>query len=104
MSEELKQISDKLDSLRDSIQKRVDILISLQLRNQLKNKKTTTREQIAFLSSLGLKYDEIANVFGKSAGYIASELTHLKKKSKKKAKEESKDMESQNRGEEENEY
>lgn len=69
------------------IQKRLDIFIALLLKEKLKNDKSLTmKELINLLSSLGLKYNEIANIFGKTPSYISSELTQIKKKKKKGVK------------------
>jgi hypothetical protein len=62
------------------IQKRLDVLISLTINRELKEDKSVTKKQIInALSSLGLKYTEIAAIFGKSPSYIASELSIAKK-------------------------
>ena len=69
------------------IQKRLDIFIALLLKEKLKKDKSLTmKELINLLSSLGLKYTEIANIFGKTPSYISSELTQMKKKKKKGVK------------------
>lgn len=69
------------DELLMSIQKRLDVLIALSLRKEMKQDKSLkTRDMIVMLSALGLKYTDIANIFGKSASYIASELTLIKKR------------------------
>jgi len=68
--------ADKLDKLIS----RVDILISILLEPKLDGKKTTIREQVEFLNTHGLEYKEIARLFNKSPGYIASELTLIRKK------------------------
>lgn len=59
--------------------KRLDVLIHLQLKQQAQSG-TSTREQIGILNSLGLNYNEIATIIGRSGSYVASELTLLKKK------------------------
>lgn len=79
----------KDDSENDilNIQKRLDVLIALILKKELKeNKSLTMTELIDFLSSFGLKYNEIANICGKSPSYISSELTRIKKKEFKNAR------------------
>jgi hypothetical protein len=77
----------KLEIIMIDIQKRLDILIALLLKEKLKNDKSLTmKELINLLSSLGLKYTEIANIFGKTPSYISSELTQIKKKKKKGVK------------------
>ena len=51
---------------------------------------------------MGLDYKEIAEIFGRSQSYIASELTQIKKKSKK-GQEQLKDVKSENTEVKENE-
>lgn len=69
------------------ILKRIDVLIALILKRELKeNKSLKMIELIDFLSSFGLNYNEIANICGKSPSYIASELTRIKKKGLKNAR------------------
>jgi len=53
------------------------------LKELSEKQKLTTRDQIGLLNSMRLDYKEIAEIFGRSHTYIASELTQLKKKSKK---------------------
>jgi len=75
---------DNLENILLDIQKRLDVLIALILKKELKeNKSLTMTDLIDLLSSLGLKYTEIANIFGKSPSYIASELTKIKKRGSK---------------------
>ena len=77
----------KTEELLSNIQKRLDVLISLNLRREMKEDRSLTmREVIILLSSLGLKYTEIATIFGKSASYISSELTLAKKRGAQNAK------------------
>lgn len=71
------------DETLKNIQKRLDVLIALTLKREMKEDESTTmRDLIAILSSLGLKYTEIASIFGKSSSYIASELTQIRKTTK----------------------
>jgi hypothetical protein len=79
-------MSQKLneDNLLLSIQQRLDVLIALSLKKEMKKDKSLKmRDMIVMLSSLGLKYTDIANILGRSPSYIASELTLMKKKGKK---------------------
>ncbi len=77
----------KVEIIMIDIQKRLDILIALLLKEKLKNDKSLTmKELINLLSSFGLKYNEIANIFGKTPSYISSALTQIKKKKKKGVK------------------
>ena len=72
------------NEILNNIQKRLDILIALSIKKELKEDKSLTmREVISFLDSMDLKYTDIAKLFGKSSSYIASEITLLKKRSKK---------------------
>jgi len=78
---------DDLESYILDIKKRLDVLIALILKKELvENRSLTMTELINFLSSFGLKYNEIANICGKSPSYISSELTRLKKKDLKNAR------------------
>lgn len=75
---------DNLENILLDIQKRLDVLIALILKKELKeNKSMTMTDLIDLLSSLGLIYTEIANIFGKSPSYISSELTRIKKREAK---------------------
>lgn len=64
----------------DAVKRRLDVIIGLMLKQQSKD--MTAREQIALLNSMGLKYNEIAQVLGKNAKYISKELAVLKKSAK----------------------
>lgn len=77
--EELKKLNQNLQKLIS----RNSVLVNLLLKDPSEKQKLTTRQQIEMLSSMGLDYKEIAEIFGRSPSYIASELTQLKKKSKK---------------------
>lgn len=68
----------------EPIIKRLNVLINLAILKDIRGKKTlTARDYISILDSMGLRYLEIAEIFGKSPSYIASELTQLKKKGDK---------------------
>jgi len=62
----------------DDVLKRLDILIYILLRQE-KLQEMTGRDHIGLLTSLGLRDIEIANILGKSRGYIASERTKIRK-------------------------
>ena len=67
-----------------AITKRLDALLYI-LMKQVKVQEMSTREQIGLLNSIGLKDTEIARIFGgKTRGYIASELSQLRKKKRGK--------------------
>lgn len=75
------------EDLLINIKKRLDVLIALIIRKEIKeNKSITMREIISFLSSLNLKYTEIADILGRSPSYISSEITLVKKGDKKNVK------------------
>ena len=78
------------------------MLVNLLLKDPSEKQKLTTRQQIEMLNSMGLDYKEIAEIFGRSQSYIASELTQIKKKSKK-GQEQLKDVKSENTEVKENE-
>jgi DNA-binding CsgD family transcriptional regulator len=63
------------------IERRLDVLIRLMLR-PTDVQEMTNREQIALLSSAGLRDTEIANILGKTRSYVASEMTQVRKKEK----------------------
>ncbi len=68
----------------EEITKRIDIIIYLLIKQRLEKETVTNREIISELVDRGLKDIEIANIFGKSRSYIASEITQLKKPKNKK--------------------
>ena len=73
-----------MEELMNDIRKRLDVLIALNIKNELKNDThLTMREVISFLDSLGLKYTEIAKIFGKTPSYVAGEISKIKKGGKK---------------------
>ncbi len=74
---------NKKEEPNEDIIKRLNALIYLNIKREMKeNKSESVREYILLLNSLGFRYNEIANIFGKSPTYIASELTLMKKKGK----------------------
>jgi AraC-like DNA-binding protein len=68
----------------EEITKRIDIIIYLLIKQRLEKETVTNREIISELVDRGLKDIEIANIFGKSRSYIASEITQMKKPKNKK--------------------
>ena len=71
MKNELRRIVTRLDAM---------IALSLlQIRDGV-----SAREQIKILNQTGLKYGEIASILGRSASYVASELTTIKKQKEKR--------------------
>lgn len=68
-------------NLLTTIQKRLEVLIYLQLRrNEIEE--MNVGEQFVLLKRLGFDDSEIANLFGKTRGYVSSEITRLKKRKK----------------------
>ncbi len=64
----------------EEILKRLNILIALNLQSFSKKKEELdTRGQIAFLSGLKLKTNEIAEILGKTSNYINKELFYIRK-------------------------
>lgn len=66
------------------IKRRLDVIIALILKQHAKDG-MTAREQIMFLNTIGLKDHEIAQIFGKSRGYVAKEISIMKRTVKKKS-------------------
>lgn len=80
------EILEELRKLNKNLQKlilRNNLLTNISLKEFGEKNKLTTRQQIELLNLRGIDYKEIAEIFGRSPGYIASELTFLKNKSKK---------------------
>lgn len=72
------------DKIIDMLKQRLGILIYLQLRKR-EIDEMTTGEQIFLLKRLGFDDGEIAHIFGRSKGYISSEIA--KQKAKRKSNE-----------------
>lgn len=67
----------------EEVLKRLNILIALNLQSLSKKKEELdTRGQIAFLSSLKLKANEIAEILGKTSNYVNKELFYIRKDNK----------------------
>lgn len=74
-------MQEQIEMLK-SINKRLEVIISLMLQQNLSNKKQeepSMREQIKTLDSLGLTPTEIAKTLNRNSGYINKELSILKK-------------------------
>lgn len=64
-----------------NIEKRLNIIIALLLSGlSKKNKEMDARDQIGFLSGLGLTPTEISEIMGKTSNYINKELHFIRKK------------------------
>ena len=68
----------------ESTNRLLKVMIALMLRGQEENT-PTLRQQVKTLSELGMKPIEIAEILGKSSGYVNKELAGIRKESKKKA-------------------
>ena len=75
------ETKDSEVKLLESIKNRLELLIYLQLRKE-EIANLTAGEQIFLLKQLGLPDGDIANIFGKSKGYISSEIVRHKKRDK----------------------
>ena len=60
------------------------ISLLIEIKSGAQEKEMTAREKIAILHNAGLNYKEIAQILGKKDGYVAVELTTIKKKEKTK--------------------
>ena len=72
---------EKLEADARRIEKRLDAMIRILLR-PTEVQEMSSRDQIALLHSTGLGDSEIANILGRSRGYVASELTQIRKREK----------------------
>lgn len=75
------------EKTRDPVVKRLDVIINLMLQaieaqsgNEEEQRK---RKEIKMLNDAGLSNAEVAQILGKSEGYIGSALSKLKKATKK---------------------
>lgn len=59
----------------------LSLLIDIKCGTQ--EKEMTNREKIALLNNAGVDYKEIAQILGKKEGYVAVELSTIKKKKEK---------------------
>jgi DNA-binding CsgD family transcriptional regulator len=62
-----------------SIERKLNVIISLLLRIANSGSDLTLREQIRNLASFGLSSSEIAEIVGKKVGYVSKELSILKR-------------------------
>jgi len=70
-----------LDS--EEVLKRLNVLIALNLQSLSKKKEELdARGQIAFLSNLKLKANDIADILGKTVNYVNKELFYIRKNKK----------------------
>lgn len=65
----------------ESIERKLNVIISLLLRIANSRSDLTLKEQIRDLASFGLSSSEIAEIVGKKMGYVSKELSILKKES-----------------------
>lgn len=68
----------------ESTNRLLKVMIALMLRGQ-EEATPTLRQQVKTLSELGMKPIEIAEILGKSSGYVNKELVGIRKESKNKA-------------------
>ena len=68
----------------ESTNRLLKVMIALMLRGP-EEATPTLRQQVKTLSELGMKPIEIAEILGKSSGYVNKELAGIRKESKKKA-------------------
>ena len=69
----------------ESTNRLLKVMIALMLRGQ-EEATPTLRQQVKPLSELGMKPIEIAEILGKSSGYVNKELAGIRKEPKKKAR------------------
>lgn len=62
-----------------SIERKMNVIISLLLRIANKGDELTLKEQVRSLASFGLSSPEIADIVGKKVGYVSKEMSILKK-------------------------
>jgi len=65
------------------IERRLDAIIHILLR-QTEVQEMNAREQIQVLDRLGLRDSEIARILGRTRGYVASELSIVRRESRGK--------------------
>ncbi|HXN63863.1 MAG TPA: hypothetical protein VN862_00915 [Candidatus Acidoferrales bacterium] len=70
------------DYSTESIERKMNVIISLLLRIANSGNELTFKEQIRDLSSFGLSSSEIADIIGKKVGHVSKELSILKRESK----------------------
>lgn len=67
----------------DEIIKRLDIIISLLIKQREEKENIIKRDTIGYLYDMGLKDYEIAKILAKSRGYIAKEISKFIRPKKK---------------------
>jgi len=75
----------KQEEYQNLILKKLNMIVALlvDIKEGYSGKELTLREKIATLNNAGLNYKEIAQILGKKEGYIAVELTTIKKRKEK---------------------
>ena len=75
----------KQEEYYGQILKKLNMIIALlvDIKEGYSEEKLTLREKITTLSNAGLNYKEIAQILGKKEGYVAVELTTIKKRREK---------------------
>ena len=63
-----------------SIERKLNVIISLLLRIANSGSDLTLKEQVRNLASFGLSSPEIAEIVGKKVGYVSKELSILREK------------------------
>lgn len=61
------------------IEKKMNVIISLLMRIANDGRETTLKEQVRNLALFGLETAEIAEILGKTVGYVSKELSLIKK-------------------------
>lgn len=65
-----------------TIELKMNVIISLLLKIANNGNESTLKEQIRDLASFGLSSSEIAEILGKTVGYVSKELSIIKKELK----------------------
>lgn len=65
-----------------SIERRMNVIISLLLKIANNGNESTLKDQVRDLASFNLSSAEIAEIIGKTVGHVSKELSIFKKKSK----------------------
>jgi DNA-binding CsgD family transcriptional regulator len=66
------------------VNKRLGVVIALLLRNLPAEKEgLSLRDQVELLAGLGMRPKDIADILGKTQGYVSKELVSLRKKGNK---------------------
>lgn len=68
--------------LKISVGKKMNVIISLLMKISNTGKEESLKDQVKLLGSFGLESSEIAEILGKTVGYVSKELSILKKNNK----------------------